>query len=409
MSPPGGARAALRGAPAWAVLGLALALAAGIVLATPVTTWRPQADEGYYLLYARRVAEEGPRAFPDLFREYLEDPAARQLFPSPIRVTAIVLGALAIRLDGPALPSLAHLSLAAFLALLVLVFLATRHTFGERAACGTTLLLSVSPLHLAMARRALSDSLNATLVLACLGLCLHALGEDRPRRWWMVSAAYATAFLARELNLVLIPISLALLMLAWQRRRPAPFPTLGACHVSVLPVVAAGLVAALAAGGVTPAWRAFAGTLLQPTANAYALAYGAGPWFRYCVDALLLSPWPPLLYLAWLGYLAATRPVDEHVWAWALVPLLFVACAVPFPKFVRWALPLDAPLRLGAVLFLERMLAGGADRPGHARLATAVVALMAVDLAGFHRLFVVGDIYDPTTALLAAWRDLVPR
>jgi 4-amino-4-deoxy-L-arabinose transferase-like glycosyltransferase len=390
----------------WAVLAVALAVAGTIVVETPVTTWRPQADEGYYLLYARRVADDGPRAFPDLFREYLQDPVARRLFPSPIRVTTISLGALAVRLGGASMPSLAHVSLAAFLALLVLAFVATRQAFGDWTACCTTLLLAVSPLHLAMARRALGDSLSATLALTCLGLCLHALGSNR--RWWLVSAAYATALLARELNLVLIPISLALVACHWWRRRPAALPIAAAAHVSIVPLALAACVAALAAGGFGPAWEAFSGTVRQPAANAYALAYGAGPWFRYYVDALLLSPWPPLLYLAWLGWLAATRPADERLWAWALVPLLFVACTAPFPKFVRWALPLDAPFRLATVLFLERVLRGTSPRAGRAMVAVAVVALMAVDVAGFHRLFVVGDIYDPTTALLAASRKLIP-
>ena len=48
------------------------------------------------------------------------------------------------------------------------------------------------------------------------------------------------------------------------------------------------------------------------------------------------------------------------------------------------ACELDTPLRLGAVLFLQRVLAARGGRAGHARLALAVVALMAVDVGGFH-------------------------
>lgn len=292
-------------AKSWAILPLALALAAGVVLATPVTTWRPRADEGYYLLYATRVAEQGPGAFPDLFREYLADPLSRQLFPSPIRVTAILLGALAIRLGGPGFPSLAHLSLAAFLVLLGLVFLGGRRLVGPRTAAATTLLLAASPLQLAMARRALSDSLNATLLIGCLALCIAAVTAERPapRRWWAVAAAYAVAFLGRELNLVLIPLSLVLIagFTLWHRR---PLPIGPACWVSVVPLAIAALAAALAAGGFVPAWRAFTATVLQPGQNVYALQYGGGPWFRYLLDYLLLSPWTTVLYLAWLGQLA---------------------------------------------------------------------------------------------------------
>jgi 4-amino-4-deoxy-L-arabinose transferase-like glycosyltransferase len=396
--------------PAWMAVFLCAALAAGIVLSTPVSSWRTQADEGYYLIYATRIAEHGPSAFPDLFREYLEDPLSREYFPSPIRLTAICLGALAVRLGGPTFSSLAHLSLASFLVLLVLVFAGARRAFGERTALCTVLLLSVSPLHLGMARRALSDSLNATLLVAGLGFCVHLLTAERPGRrgWWALAALYTVAFLGRELNLVLIPLSLTLIGAHAIRHRCLPPLRTVAC-VTVLPGLAAIACAALAAGGFSPAWRAFAGTVLQPATNTYALAYGAGPWFRYLVDGVLLSPWPPLLFLAWLGYLLGARVSDERAWTWALVPVLFIACAVPFPKFVRWALALEAPVRLGAVLLLERLLARAAGRRASACLGAAVALLMLVDLAGFRRLFVVSDIYDPTTTLLAASRDLIPR
>ncbi len=392
----------------WIALAIAVSIAVGAVIANPVHSWRPRADEGWYLFYARRVAADGPSAFPDLFREYLEDPLASRLFPSPIRVTTIVAGALAVRLEGAQPEALAHVSLAAFVGLLVLVFLGTRAAFGARAAAATTLLLSVSPLHLGMARRALSDSLNATLALAALGLCLHALGGATRRRWWLASMAFAVAFLGRELNLVLVPIALVLVGARAARRGEWPAPA-AVAHVSVIPLALAAIVASLAAGGVAPAWRAFAGTIGQPATNAYALAYGGGPWFRYLLDALLLSPWPPLLFIVWLGYLAGSAVDDERAWAWALVPVLFVACAAPFPKFVRWALAIDAPLRLGAVLLLERLLQRTGARQSAALLAVAVGLLMMVDVGGFRRLFVAGDIYDPTTAILAAARDVVPH
>ena len=396
---------------AWALLLLSLALATGSVVAHPVTTWRGQADEGCYLRYATRIAEQGPGAFPALFREYLQDPLGPQYFPSPLRLTPIALGALSVLFSGSDFASLADVSLLAFLALLVLVFSGLRRTLGERTALAVTLLLTVSPLHLAMARRALADSLNATLLLTCLWLCIHGVTARKtaPRWWVSVAVAYAITFLGRELNLVLIPISLALIGSdAVRRRQPIPFWAVGC--VSLLPLLGAAALAALAAGGVGMAWAAFSATVVQPARNVYALEYGSGPWFRYVVDYVLLSPWTTLLYLAWLGYLAGARIEDERLWAWALVPILFLACATPFAKFVRWALPLDAPLRLGAVLLLQRLVRDRAgDRWATVRLGVIVAGLMWADLRAFHDLFVVGDIYDPSSALLLAGRGFLPR
>jgi len=393
------------------LLLLALALAARSVVAHPTTSWRGRADEGCYLRYATRIAAQGPGAFPALFREYLDDPLAPQLFPSPIRLTPIALDALSVLFSGADFASLADVSLVAFLALLVLVFAALRRSHGERTALAVTLLLSVSPLHLAMARRALADNLNATLLLTCLWLCVHGLTADKTSpRWWVgVGVAYAVTFLARELNLILIPISLALIAghVVLRRRPIHVWPV--AC-VSLLPLLAAVALAALAAGGLGTAWAVFSATIGQPAHNEYAILYGNGPWFRYVVDYLLLSPWTTLLYLVWLGYLVGARVGDERVVAWAVVPILFVALATPFAKFVRWALLLDAPLRLGTVLLLQRLVGDQAgDRWATARLGVLVAALMWIDLRTFHEIFVVGDIYDPTSALLLAGRGFVPK
>src|SRR5262249_40289391 len=152
-------------------------------------------------------------------------------------------------------------------------------SYGERTALAVTLLLSASPLHLAMARRALADNLNAALLLLCLGLCLHGLTAPKtsPRWWGGVGVAYAITLLGRELTRIVIPISLALIAgHVVVRRRPIPAWPL-VC-VSVLPVLAAAALATLAAGGPGTAWAVFSATIGQPAHNEYAIQYGNGPW-----------------------------------------------------------------------------------------------------------------------------------
>jgi hypothetical protein len=395
----------------WLALAGALVLASAVVLATPVTSWRAQADEGNYLWYAARVAGNGPGELPVLVREYNAGTERRQLFASPLRVTAVLLGALAVSTGPLHFTSLATLSLVAFLVLLVVVFVAVRRAFDPRTAACTVLLLACSPLHLAMARRALTDSLNAALLVASLTLTIHVMiAHPRSGRWWTaVAALYTVTLCGRELNAILVPISLALLGVAalLGPGRPAPVALLA---VSVAPGIAAALLTVLAAGGTGPAWEALSGVVGQPAANAYALRHGGGPWFRYVIDFLALSPWTTLLYVAWLGVLVGTRSRDPRAWAWALVPVLFLLAAAPFAKFVRWALALETPICLGAALVLRQFVG---DRPGDraatARLALVVGAVMLADLRAFHVLFVTGDLYDPTaTGLLRTW-GIVPR
>jgi 4-amino-4-deoxy-L-arabinose transferase-like glycosyltransferase len=389
----------------WLRLVPVLALAMAMVLATPVTTWRSGADEGFYLGYAARIAAEGPGGFPRLFREYLSDPVGSQLFPSPARLTAIGVDAVAVRLDGPRYQALAHVSLLAFLGLVALVFAGARPLLGDRGALACALLVATSPLGLGMARRALTDSLNAALLIACLGLVIHGLASRRGARWWAATAgAYALAFLGRELNLILVPMSLVFVAIDAGRHRRRPSATAIAC-VSLVPAVLAGGLLAFAAGGAGMAWQALAAVVTQPGSNEYALRYGGGPWFRYLIDHLLLSPWTTLLYVAWVGYAIGTRLDDDELLAWTLVPPLFLLCAVPFAKFVRWTLFLDVPIRVGAVALLVAHAGGARAR---AVVGLAILGLVASQLLGFYRVFVAADVYDPTSFGLLTLRGFLP-
>ena len=403
----------------WVIVVLVVACAATLVNSTlNAVIYQPKADEGYYLRDAIRIAEDGPRAFPALCRDYLDHAQTRQYFPHPLRLTTLLLDAAAVRLSGPSFTSLQQLSLLAFLALLIFMLCGLNRTLDERTALWGTLLLVVSPLHLAMARRALADSLVATLLVACLGLCIRAVTTEKgnTRQWWFVAVAYMVTFLAKEGAVVLIPMSV--FFIGWhavRHRRRLPLWPL--CAVSLVPLIGALGLVSLAAGGFAIAWQVLSVSLASAATNPYLLQYGNGPWFRYLVDYLLLSPCTTLLYVLWLGYLIGARihPAlksgvnDERLWAWALVPVLFIACSAPFTKNVRYALVLEVPMRLGAAWLLQQL--GGAHasaRWATIRIAILVAVLAWIDLHAFSRVFVVGDVYDPVSLLLLAVRRFLP-
>jgi hypothetical protein len=174
----------------------------------------------------------------------------------------------------------------------------------------------------------------------------------------------------------------------------------------VVPLLGAILVAAVAAGGFDVAWRTLLTTVAQDGVNEYIVRYGGGPWFRYVLDYLLLSPWTTLAYIVWLGWLAASPRGDDDTWAWALVPVLVVAALVPFSKSLRYVVALEAPMRLGAVLLLRRVLGG--HRLAAVGLAAAVLAIACADLIAFRGLFIESQTYDPASFNLLLWRRLLP-
>jgi Dolichyl-phosphate-mannose-protein mannosyltransferase len=385
------------------VLALALALATGLVATHPVPGWFTHADEGCYLRYAARIARDGPQALPALAHEHLEDPLSRATEPPPLRLAVVLPDALAVRVLGADYPSLQRVSLAAFLALLIIAFLGFRRVAGDGVAMGVTLLLAVSPLQLGMARRTLGDNLNTTLWTASILLCTEALANEWRRGWLLVGLIFSATMLVKEANLILIPIALALVTIDVVRRRrpPSPYTLAG---TTLLPLALATVVTVLAAGDAGTAIENVRATFTQVAGNAYAIRFGKGPWYRYVVDFLLLSPWTTLLYVTWLGMLATTRRTDPRLLSWALLPILYLAALSPTARFVRWAMPLDVPIRLGTVLSIAGLLRGRATLAHVAVLGV----LMLVDVRSFLSLFVTADIYDPSSVLLLWWRGFLP-
>ncbi len=387
---------------AW-VLALLPAVLAGFLVVSTARQVRFMAhkDEGVYLYYASHIAEQGPAAFKGLTKTYLADERLHR-YPPPFRLTTVGLQGLSVRLMGKSFRSLQAVSLGSFLLLLVLFFFGLRRLFDEKTAFLAALLLSVSPLYLGLARRALSDSLVAALAVLCLLWFIRLLTSKKPSSRQSVGLAflYMAAFLAREGNFLLVPLSLALAGFhwIWTRRRP---PVLLLCAVSVFPLVWALSAVVLVCGGWEPFRQAFLANFHSVDNNPYALQFGSGPWFRYLVDFLLISPATTLFYLVWIGCLIAGGEREEGWVLWALVPVLFLLLSAPFTKNVRYALMLEAPIRLGAAGLLRK------QKPFY--LALAVAGLLFLDGLAFCDLFVSSNLYDPVTVNLLALRGFLPR
>ena len=84
----------------------------------------------------------------------------------------------------------------------------------------------------------------------------------------------------------------------------------GAAHADFA-LAAAGVLAlvvwVVAAGSFASVRRLVEIVLASPATNAYALRFGGGPWWRYLVDFLALSPVPTLLGLAGIALTSSAR------------------------------------------------------------------------------------------------------
>jgi len=396
----------------WTALALILVLVGALVLPTlEQVEYQTGADEAYYLLYASNVAEHGVGAFPTLCAWYLQNPQKNQHFPPPTRLNAVMLGAVAVRLGGVQFAALSKLSLATLWLALLVTFIGLACVFGERMACWGTLFLAASPLHLGLSRRALMDVPTSALMMISLWALWWALQGKRERsalRWGVVSVFFAAVFLTKESSLMLIPFSLAWLL--WDTiRRKSPIPWGPICAVSVIPLAVVAVLLSLVVGGPGVFWQVMEQFRAGVATNEYAQLYEQGPWIRYAIDGLLLSPWTVMPFFVWLGLLIALPQGERRFWFWTLVPLFFFIGLALFPaRNVRLALFLEFPLRLGAVFLLQWWCVERFKRAGALIGIALLLSFFAADLLSYGQLFLASGIYDPLSNVLLRAHHIVP-
>lgn len=371
--------------------------------------YRARADEAWYLRYTGEVCARGWRVFPELFASYLGDPAA-QVYPNPLRVLYIVVSAFWCSVFGVSYASLSSLSLCAHLATALVSFAAARRHFGAARSLVFACALAASPLLSGLARRALTDSF-ATLTLALFLWSFLAWTCDftSRKRAWLCAIALGASLVTKENHVLFVaPCALFLAWLALARGVSVPWGR--ASLVLGVPIASAGAVFLLAAGGVEPLWRTARVILASPATNPYAIRYGAGPWYRYLIDFVALSPWVMLAALGGVALVLLGREVRGRVAAEFFVILVVVALATfaLFTKNVRYVAVLEIAWRALAVVFaFELVRRWGARWAVWACLALGAAAC-TFDVVTFRSFFIAHELYDPTSAALLGLRGLVP-
>ena len=347
---------------------------------------QPGYDESVYLHYVEVFSQQGFGGLRETIRQARDD-AWLKVGPPPFRVLHVVTAsALSRGLGGP---SISHLALVS-----ALFALATR-------------LLGFSPLATALARRALQDSFFAFLVVLAVYALHRCLRGGALRDRTGLTLALLACFLTKESTLLLYP---ALLLIAlWRPEGLRASVALLPCF-ALAPLLAL-TVQAACSGGVTELAAAYRAYVTQQSQIPYAQQFQSGPWFRYLLDWLMLTP--VTLLLAMAGLLRTDVPASQRA-AHRLCAILLVVGLGVFGALsmlnARFILPLELPLVALAVLGLRGIAERAVARPSYRALATAVLLVLALsaEVRSFVVLFDRAGLYDPVTAQLAkAWR-LIP-
>jgi 4-amino-4-deoxy-L-arabinose transferase-like glycosyltransferase len=354
-------------------------------------------DEQLYTQFGHGIAHEGLAWFPRTVAQYTGEGEVE--YPWVHRAGFLSLVAIAQVVSGRNDPIAGELlSFVTSLGVVALTGVLAWTLLSPWCAALAMLFLAVSPLDLALARRAWQDDVVAFATLVICALLFQTLAKPDERRWRIAFfVVCGLSLLIKES--VAIPFALAGLALAWdawsrtRNVRRAVAPLIGGLEVTALVVV---VVIALC-GGLAPARELLRMTPEAWAPDDYLREYQTGgvgyyvtglrilqpiPWLLGCVAALLAIVRAPWMRGPWRA--AAGERVLRLLGGYVLA-FLAVSCAYS-SKNMRFLSPIYAPVALLAAAVVHGKLGWLRGRVPSAAWRGAVGLTVAV-------------------LLFAAWRD----
>lgn len=398
----------------WVIFTLIL----GVVLFLSLNPLResqfsPSSDEGYYCKYASLVVHKGQRSFNDLISWYAASDEAR-MHPAPVRVGYILLSAFLFKLFGVgSFGILGLISTLSFILFLYVCFYYARKYFDLDTALLTVLLLASSPLMLGLSRRALVDSSVNLLWGLAVWLFLDVLSRPKCFSYVYFLITLFVAITFKEASLILIPFFVMAGIIG--RRKGAVIKTFQIWGVVICPLIFIFLFYGWVYGGLGPlktAAMAIAKTHFSPHyPNPYAIYYCSGPWFKYLLDFLLLTPIVTLLFIGYAGYLCVHRMALDLKKTYFMLYFVYVygvLSSLAHSKVVRFVVNLEMVMGLFAVLMLAEVLKGLDDQKRQRWLVYAVVGIFLYNWVSFVNLFYKVSLLDPISRYLLVFRHFIP-
>lgn len=353
-------------------------------------------DEALYRSYVEGLIRFGVLSYPDFAEHYVE---VQSGLPSailpPTRFLYVFAGYLWHEATGAdALQSLRDVS--SFFSILLL-FLAAGFAWrlgGWRIGFAVTALMCCAPTQIHMSQHALIDGFFAFWATACLWLLWETLQRPGHAPWLMLyTLALALLVLTKENAMFAYLGLLALLSANRWLRFGAVTPTL--LGLTVIGPLAGVVILIFLCGGADTFYQTYQLLVRKASVLPYAVATGDGPWYRYLIDLLLISP---LIFLLAWGAIFKLRLLDKA----ALYLVVFVAatylvmCNVRYGMNLRYTTIWDMPLRYLAVLSIGSV-AGRFTLRRDATFGVMIALLCAFDLRQYHTFFVEHDLYELVT------------
>src|ERR1700736_161860 len=355
-------------------------------------------DERAYVVFAQTLDKGGISGIRQWMHDY---PTNESLQKSPLllRVGFIVPAMLTCKiLGGFNADNVAWLSFVCGVALVLLGAQFAENLSGRRLSILCGILLITSPLAAGLSRRAMQDTFAALFFLPSFFFFDQCWRGGSMLAHASLGICLCLALLTKESALLLYPMMAIAAAHYYRAMKLRPSRWL------VLPLVTAPLIYLLIEIGICGGIGNFIGTYrtyasLQQTLD-YTIHYEKGPGGPFPLDFLAVAP--VVFIAAIIGFFARSEESIRHGRNLALI--YFASGILIFGQMpivnVRLVLFTDMFLRLGAAAAIAYFATQFGEKWLRRIFYLAIGLLVLTAAWQFYQIFVIGNVYSPTTFLL---------
>ena len=350
-------------------------------------------DENLYRTYVNWIYSKGICDYPSLIEAYTAEQSklTYSILP-PMRANYIIAGwAWLQAFGGDTLQALKHVA-TLFTCLSFLLSMVFALRMGNRTrALAVFAMMAVAPTQLHMSQHALVDGVFAFWALLNLWLLWENLKHPDHQGWLVAFALALAAMVITKENAFFAYIGMLAILAAnpWMGFGKIT-PRL--CAIMVLGPFFGVMILALLAGGPMELIHTYQLSVAKNFTLPYAIKTGDGPWYRYLVDLMVVSP---LVMICVFGELfRLNRESKPQLYLLAFITGSYlIMCNIQYGMNLRYANMWDFPLRVlayGSLVSISERFPKRRDFV----LTLSVLIVCAVELHQYYVFTVAGKLYE---------------
>src|SRR6476620_586234 len=354
-------------------------------------------DEGLYRDYVNALIQDGVTSYPNIVEAYRTAQNERsEAILSPLRFLFIFTAYVWHSIFGSeALEAVRNV--AAFFSMLTLV-LAMNFAWrlrGSTWALAIAALMACAPTQIHMSQHGLIDGFFTFWALLCLWLLWENLRAPRDWRWLFAYILALSLLVLTKENSFFVWIALVALILT-NRWLQFGSVTRELVIATVLGPLLGAAILAFLAGGAADLIHTYQLSVSKNLQLRYAILTGDGPWSRYLVDLLLVSP--VILILAFGAVFRLNRAMKPELFISIFIAASYlVMCNVKYGMNLRYANMWDMPLRFLAFSSVIALVAPLPRPNWNIVLSAAIVLICAIEIRQYYILAVHYPLYELIT------------